>query len=214
MFSLSLGGGIYLGDIPSSGNGTIALYDWSDAFLVKTDDNTIVEHNMTIESADVTTSTPNPTQNGFIATQDINTVLTGADTTKVLPSGVEITRSVDDSGTTRTVTTEYQNGQIKVSTNNAVGGTDINATISLPTSSGTLALTSDIPSVPVDDVQVDGSSVVSNGVARIVTEGTYNASTNKIATMSDLPAAITITTTSGSESISDGTNTLDRKSVV
>lgn len=37
------------------------------------------------------------------------------------------------------------------------------------------------------DVQVNGTSIVSNGVADIITEGTYNASTNKIATISDVP---------------------------
>lgn len=37
------------------------------------------------------------------------------------------------------------------------------------------------------DVQVNGTSITSLGVANIVTEGTYNASTNKIATMDDVP---------------------------
>lgn len=37
------------------------------------------------------------------------------------------------------------------------------------------------------DVQVNGSSITSNGVANIVTETAYNASTNKIATKSDIP---------------------------
>ena len=36
------------------------------------------------------------------------------------------------------------------------------------------------------DVQVNGTSITSNGVANLVTEGTYNATTNKIATMSDI----------------------------
>lgn len=58
------------------------------------------------------------------------------------------------------------------------------------------------------DVQINGTSITSGGVADIITEGTYNATSNKIATMGDLPASITITTTSGSESVSDGTNTL------
>lgn len=37
------------------------------------------------------------------------------------------------------------------------------------------------------DVQINGSSITSSGTANIVTEGVYNASTNKIATMSDMP---------------------------
>lgn len=59
------------------------------------------------------------------------------------------------------------------------------------------------------DVQINGTSIVSSDIANIITNSAYNASSNKIATMSDLPASITITTTSGSESISDGTNTLN-----
>lgn len=42
------------------------------------------------------------------------------------------------------------------------------------------------------DAQVNGTSVVSNNVANIVTEGTYNASSNKIATMSDITPATTL----------------------
>ena len=37
------------------------------------------------------------------------------------------------------------------------------------------------------DVQINGTSITNNDVANIVTEGSYNASTNKIATMSDVP---------------------------
>ena len=40
----------------------------------------------------------------------------------------------------------------------------------------------------VSDVQVNGTSVLSSGVANIVTETAYNASSNKIATMSDIPS--------------------------
>ena len=42
------------------------------------------------------------------------------------------------------------------------------------------------------DAQVNGTSVVNNNVANIVTEGTYNASSNKIATMSDITPATTL----------------------
>lgn len=40
------------------------------------------------------------------------------------------------------------------------------------------------------DVQINGSSIVSNDVANIQVEGTYNASTNKIATMSEIPTKV------------------------
>ena len=42
-----------------------------------------------------------------------------------------------------------------------------NTTITLPATTGTLALTSDIPSIPVTDVTLNGSSIVSNGIAQI-----------------------------------------------
>lgn len=35
------------------------------------------------------------------------------------------------------------------------------------------------------DVQINGTSIVSNNVANIVTNSAYNSSTNKIATMAD-----------------------------
>lgn len=38
------------------------------------------------------------------------------------------------------------------------------------------------------DVQINGTSITSNNVANIVTNTAYNASTNKIATMSDVPS--------------------------
>ena len=38
------------------------------------------------------------------------------------------------------------------------------------------------------DVQINGTSITSQGVANILTQTAYNASSNKIATMSDLPA--------------------------
>lgn len=40
----------------------------------------------------------------------------------------------------------------------------------------------------VTDVQVGGTSIVTSGVANLVTNSTYNSSSNKIATMSDIPS--------------------------
>lgn len=40
------------------------------------------------------------------------------------------------------------------------------------------------------DVQIDGTSITSLGVANIITESLYDSATNKIATMSDVPDAI------------------------
>lgn len=47
----------------------------------------------------------------------------------------------------------------------------------------------------VTDVQVGGTSILNNGVANIITNSTYNSSSNKIATMSDLPSIPTAGTT-------------------
>lgn len=52
----------------------------------------------------------------------------------------------------------------------------------------------------VNDVQVNGTSVVSSGTANIVTNTAYNASTNKIATMADVDVVtITYTVISGTD---------------
>ena len=45
------------------------------------------------------------------------------------------------------------------------------------------------------DVQINGTSITSNNVANIVTNTAYNASSNKIATMSDLPSVANMQTT-------------------
>lgn len=57
------------------------------------------------------------------------------------------------------------------------------------------------------DVQVNGTSITSNGVANLITNTAYNSSSNKIATMSDVPS-VSLTTTSGSESITVGSSSL------
>ena len=62
----------------------------------------------------------------------------------------------------------------------------------------------------LEGVQINGTDLsISGKKVNIVTNTAYNATSNKIATMSDLPPTITITTTSGSQSVSDGTNTLN-----
>ena len=45
------------------------------------------------------------------------------------------------------------------------------------------------------DVQINGTSITSNNVANIVTNSAYNSSSNKIATMSDLPSVANMQTT-------------------
>lgn len=45
------------------------------------------------------------------------------------------------------------------------------------------------------DVQINGTSITSNNVANIVTNTAYNATSNKIATMSDVPSVANMQTT-------------------
>lgn len=62
------------------------------------------------------------------------------------------------------------------------------------------------------DVQVDGTTIVNNNVANIITEGTYNSSSNKIATqstVSDAINALDVTTDKGGASISGSTITIN-----
>ena len=57
------------------------------------------------------------------------------------------------------------------------------------------------------DVQINGTSITSSGTANIITKGTYNSSTNKIATESDLPNI------TGKQNITDNTLTTTNKTV-
>ena len=58
-----------------------------------------------------------------------------------------------------------------------------------PDENGNVSLT--IPTVNVDDIQINGTSIVSSKTANIITNTAYNASSNKIATMSDLSGFLT-----------------------
>lgn len=60
-------------------------------------------------------------------------------------------------------------------------------TINGETITGTGNITIEGGSGTPTDVKINGSSITSSGTANIVTEGVYNPSTNKLATMSDMP---------------------------
>ena len=60
------------------------------------------------------------------------------------------------------------------------------------------------------DVQINGTSITSNGVANIVTNTAYNASSNKIATMSDVPSDYLTNTATGTGSLIIGGEASDR----
>ena len=57
------------------------------------------------------------------------------------------------------------------------------------------------------DVQINGTSIVGSNVANIRTNGTYNASTNKMATMSDLPTKVSQLTNDSGYTTNTGTVT-------
>lgn len=64
----------------------------------------------------------------------------------------------------------------------------------------------------VDDVQVNGTTIVSNKVANLAVEGTYNASTNKVATqstVSDAIGALDVNTDKGAASVSGSAITIN-----
>lgn len=64
----------------------------------------------------------------------------------------------------------------------------------------------------VDDVQVNGTTIVSNKVANLAVEGTYNADSNKVATQSTVTDAINtlnVTTDKGAATISGSTITIN-----
>lgn len=53
----------------------------------------------------------------------------------------------------------------------------------------------------VTDVQVNGTSVLSSGVANLVTNTAYNSSTNKLATMSDIPSVTSTYSSTGTTAV-------------
>ena len=60
-------------------------------------------------------------------------------------------------------------------------------------------------STAINDIKVNGQSIVNNKIANLYTESAYNYSTNKIATMADIPAVtVTDVTVGGASVVSSG----------
>lgn len=78
----------------------------------------------------------------------------------------------------------YYNGAVTSSTNTLLW--DANTTITFIYDGTGYVFVCSSKGGTVTDVQVNGTSVLSSGVANLVTNTAYNASTNKIATMSDV----------------------------
>lgn len=72
-----------------------------------------------------------------------------------------------------------QNALVSGTTIKTINGTSLLGSGNIVISGGTAT-----------DVQIDGTSITSLGVANIITESLYDSATNKIATMSDVPDAI------------------------
>ena len=56
------------------------------------------------------------------------------------------------------------------------------------------------------DVQINGTSIVNNDVANIITESTYNSSTNKIATINDIPTTTSELTNDSNFAVTNANN--------
>lgn len=82
-------------------------------------------------------------------------------------------------------------------------------TITTNTSGQVTSISETNISFPVTDIQVNSSSILSSGTANLVTNSAYNSSSNKIATMNDLPSSVTLTATTGSEAIADSSNSIN-----
>lgn len=64
------------------------------------------------------------------------------------------------------------------------------------------------------DVQINGTSITSGGVANIITNTAYNASSNKIATMSDLPDSEIFIATYGTTTFAEITGALSQNKAI
>ena len=156
-----------------------------------------------ITSSDVTTAlgyTPYSSSNPNGYTSNVGTVTSVNNTSPVngnvtlsIPTvPTNISAFTNDSGyitgitssdvTTALGYTPYNSSNPNGYTSNVGTVTSVNNTSPV---NGNVSLT--IPTVNVDDVQINGTSILSSKVANIVTNTAYNSSSNKIATMSDLP---------------------------
>lgn len=78
-------------------------------------------------------------------------------------------------------------------------------------SGGTEVLTSH-QTIPVTDVKIGTTSIVNDTVATLQTNGTYNATTNKIATMSDIPNVSNFISTSSTAGLVKNDGSIDTTS--
>lgn len=128
-------------------------------------------------------------------------VLTNAQTTQaVYPIKIDKNGHISDYGTAVTVPTINLNGSSSTSPS-FYAPTTAGTNGYYLKSNGSGAPTWAAVTAGVSDVKINNTSIVSSGAANIVTNTAYNASTNKVATMTDINNAMTVVTFTP-----DGTN--------
>lgn len=138
-------------------------------------------------------------QYNSIQNKDTNTFYYITDDDATLVSDIQINNnSIVSSGTANIVTkTAYNSLNNRIATENdlpdisgkqdtLVSGTNIK-TINNTSLLGSGNITISGGGGTATDVQINGTSIVSNNTANIITNTAYNSSSNKIATMSDVP---------------------------
>lgn len=187
----------------SSGNVTLSIPTVNNAKLTIQKNGSTVKTFTANASSNVTANITVPTKTSELTNDSGYTTNTGTVTSvnNVSPVNGNVTISIpaaqiqSDWNQTNTSSKDYiknkptipsvGNGTITITQGGTTKGSFTtnqsgNATISLDAGGGTATT-----------VKINGTSITSSGVADIKTNGTYNSSSNKIATMSDLPTVPT-----------------------
>lgn len=93
----------------------------------------------------------------------------------------------------------YYNGSVTSSSNKLLW--EANTTITFVYNGTGYVYVTSSKGGTVTDVQIGGTSILSSGVANIVTNSTYNSSSNKIATMSDIPSVTSTYSSTGTTAV-------------
>lgn len=110
--------------------------------------------------------------------------------------------NITNGGTLQTSDITIATGDKLVVTDNSDSGKIARSSLSFDTTNTTDYLRKDgtwatVSSGSSTDVQINGTSITSGGVANIITNTAYNASSNKVATMSDMPIYVVSVSNAG-----------------
>ena len=100
------------------------------------------------------------------------------------PTGTTITNLSTPTDNKHAANKQYVDTQVATKQNTLVSGTNIK-TINNQSLLGSGDIS--IASSNVSDVQINGTSILANGIANLLTNAAYDSSSNKLATMSDVP---------------------------